>query len=150
MLELARWREAATRNDVGTSELTPTDEPFVDRPYVYPRNMDAIPAATEDPAWASSEPVVYRVRIWTPPPSEISPWYLDEWDIHDAENVTAVIDWAASQTPDDGRFEVFVPWIDHAVQARVGWSPRKRFTRVFGETVEAASVTETVIFTKPT
>lgn len=74
--------------------------------------MRSVRADSSDSVGGGDSAPIYRVRIWTPPPAPHFAWYVDEWDVTEAEQVTDVIEWGAKNA-DGHPFEVFLRWEDH-------------------------------------
>ena len=71
---------------------------------------------------------------------------VDEWDVRDAPNVVAVIDWAESEAK--GRpIEVFVTWSERSFPRRGGTEDMPRMTRIYGAPGDENTTTETILFT---
>jgi hypothetical protein len=102
--------------------------------------------APADVVTGDAEPASYRVRVWTPPLGASASWLLDEWDITGAASVIEVVDWAISQTPENGTGEVFVRWYQEGSDAAGRVVRDARFTRVYGRPGDAATTARTVFF----
>ena len=109
--------------------------------------MYSTPITPGDAVGVSDDCVVYRVRAWTPPPAPGFAWMVDEWDVYDAPNIISLLEWTTAHTS-NGQFEIFVHWTDHAETRDGTWSPRKRYTRVYGEPADDGGTSETVSFTE--
>ena len=89
---------------------------------------------------------MYRVRVWKRPLSAAMGWMVDEWNVAGAEQVSDVIDWAAT-TAGTGLFEIFVQWHDHHTDHNGHAVRYPRYTRVQGRPPEDVGATvESVIF----
>jgi hypothetical protein len=105
--------------------------------------MRVVPVADADVVGVASEPV-YRVRVWTPGGRPGAAWMVDEYDVHEADDVLSVLSWARSKSH-DGSFEVLVPCPERA-RARDGhWEDVKTFVRVFGQPADEGGTTEVVL-----
>ena len=107
--------------------------------------MRSVRADPGDSVGAGAHPPVYRVRIWAPPPAENYSWFVDEWDVSEAEQVTDVIEWAAS-TANGNPFEVFYRWHDSHTSSDGAVVQRPRYTLIYGkQPTEETGTTETVV-----
>jgi hypothetical protein len=107
--------------------------------------MRIVQAEPNDPVGGNDAPPEYRVRLWTPPASERSAWFVDEWDVVDAEQVTDVIDWARSESAGNP-FEVFLRWYGHHTSQDGESVPYARYALVYGRPAYEGTVTERIIF----
>ncbi|MHA7264312.1 hypothetical protein ACX80W_14030 [Arthrobacter sp. TMN-37] len=102
-------------------------------------------AQANDPVGSDDAPPEYRVRLWTPPPTERSAWFVDEWDVDNAEQVTDVIEWAKSEAAGNP-FEVFLRWYGHHTSRDGECVPYARYTLVYGKPADEETVTEKIVF----
>lgn len=96
--------------------------------------------------WCRDDRTVYRVRIWVPPRAPGTGWFVDDWSVTDADDVTAVIAWAKEEAArlSGGTFEVFTQAVDHGVRADGVLAEQVHHIRVYGTPGDTA-VTETVV-----
>lgn len=108
--------------------------------------MYCVLADPGDPVGDADPIPVYRVRIWSPPPSPRLAWLVDEWSVNDAGQVTDVIRWA-TETALENPFEVFLRWEEQHTSVAGVSSSRARYARVFGNPPRAdVAVTKTLRF----
>src|SRR6478736_9077746 len=108
--------------------------------------MDIEPVGPDAAIGEDDRAAEYRVRIWTRPAAEGYSWMVDEWDVRDAPNVVAVIDWAESEAK--GRpIEIFVTWSERSFPRRGGTEDMPRMTRIYGAPGDENTTTETILFT---
>ena len=69
---------------------------------------------------------------------------LDEWDVHDCDDVRDVIDWAVAQNTT--AYEVGVRWPYSALQAPGVPVIRYRYTRVAGKPGDDSATTHVEVF----
>jgi hypothetical protein len=107
--------------------------------------MRIVQAEAPDSVGGDDAPPEYRVRLWTPPASERASWFVDEWDVDDAEQVTDVIDWARLEAAGNP-FEVFLRWQGHHTTESGQSVPYARYTLVYGKPADEGTTTETITF----
>ncbi len=105
--------------------------------------MHSVRAGSSDSVGGGDSAPIYRVRLWTPPPASHFAWYVDEWDVTDAEQVTDVIEWGAKNA-DGHPFEVFLRWEDHHFTRDGRPEPYSRYTLIYGQPAENATTIEIV------
>lgn len=105
--------------------------------------MRSVRADSSDSVGGGDSPPEYRVRIWTPPPAAHSGWFVDEWDVTDAEQVTDVIEWGAEEA-DGNPFEVFLRWEDHHFTRDGRPEPYSRYALIYGRPADEAATIEII------
>ena len=105
--------------------------------------MRSVRADSSDPVGGGDSPPEYRVRIWTPPPAAHFAWFVDEWDVTDAEQVTDVIKWGA-EVADGNPFEVFLRWEDRHFTRDGRPEPYPRYALIYGRPADEATTIEII------
>ena len=108
--------------------------------------MEATWLKAAEPPTSPMDTASYRVRIWAPQTEPYTGWYLDDWDVTGATDVTEVIAWAeeeAARLP-GGSCEVLVPAIDHGTRRDGTLAEQVHHLRVYGAPADTG-VTETVV-----
>lgn len=106
--------------------------------------MRSLRADPSDPVGGGDSLPTYRVRIWTPPPTPRFAWFVDEWDVSEAEQITDVIEWA-TKTADGNPFEIFHRWQDYHTSVDGESVPRPRYALIYGKPADEGGTTETVL-----
>lgn len=102
----------------------------------YARQMEAKFVSNGDVPQISGDAIRYWVRLWAPPAVVRTAWFVDEWQVSEAPDVLAVIEWARGQVVARGSFEVFVEHLDHAIRSDHEIVPVTRHIRVYGAPAE--------------
>ena len=100
-------------------------------------------ADSNDPVGGGDSPPEYRVRIYAPPPAPGFAWFVDEWDVTDAEQVTDVIGWGTEEAAGNP-FEVFLRWEGHHITRDGRPEPYSRYALIYGQPPGEESTIETV------
>ncbi|QTX05776.1 hypothetical protein [Agromyces archimandritae] len=105
--------------------------------------MEILEVSPEDAVGAPDVPAGYRVRIWVPPVHREYSWHVEEFDLIGVTEATEAIEWAGVRA--EGRWhEVFVMWVDSALDGTGRAVQRSRFIRLSGKSPEIAA-SETII-----